>query len=400
MILSRRAWLATALGSLMLPRVAFTQELALTPRIRGMLMGSLIGDAAGGPLEFKSRVALHQPPISFHNWGPEELIDLGAHDPLVLLSYAALRPAPEPYGQWRAHAEAGTITDDSRFKIILMKALRRAHRENIHPITPALFAQEIIDYCDDDSETLCQEWLHEFAMAARWELGARDTDIALPPSRIWGGIPTVTGQMALLPLAGLYAGKPDHAYRVTYDMAFMDNGSGKDISAAIVAGLASALAIDDPRQAWDSAIDTMLRTDPYRFGEVPWVERSVSQWIRFAHTTAHDAKRRPAQLFALLEEGLNATTYWEAHVPLTCAVAIMEFCDYNPLAAMQLVLEFGHDTDSNAQLLGAFIGAAYGEDVFPVSMRDQVATRLMKDYGESVEEWAETLNTMRMGISA
>ena len=52
--------------------------------------------------------------------------------------------------------------------------------------------------------------------------------------------------------------------------------------------------------------------------------------------------------------------------------AVAELADYHPMASMQLILEFGHDTDSYAQVLGAILGALHGKEVFPEEMRRTV----------------------------
>ena len=76
-------------------------------------------------------------------------------------------------------------------------------------------------------------------------------------------------------------------------------------------------------------------------------------------------------------------------VPLT----MLKFCDFDALAAMHLTLDFGHDTDSYAQLLGAMAGAVHGMGLFPDSMTSAVQSRLMVDYGETVEDWVQTITS-------
>ena len=39
--------------------------------------------------------------------------------------YKSLRPDTSPYGPWRKNAIAGTLTDDSRHKIVLIHAMAR-----------------------------------------------------------------------------------------------------------------------------------------------------------------------------------------------------------------------------------------------------------------------------------
>ncbi|MCH7917956.1 MAG: ADP-ribosylglycohydrolase family protein [Planctomycetes bacterium] len=113
-------------------------------RIEGMLIGTLLGDAAGGPVEFKTpQQVVHVMPAT-RSWPQdrilthEEIKTLARSFPL--LSYAELRPDPEPYAQWTARAPAGTLTDDSRQKMILLNTLRYAKRHDSFPITRRDFA--------------------------------------------------------------------------------------------------------------------------------------------------------------------------------------------------------------------------------------------------------------------
>jgi ADP-ribosylglycohydrolase len=63
---------------------------------------------------------------------------------------------------------------------------------------------------------------------------------------------------------------------------------------------------------------------------------------------------------------------------------------------MHLILDFGHDTDSYAQVLGAMVGAVHGPDIFPASMRDNVETSLKSDYHESIDDWIDTISAAAM----
>jgi hypothetical protein len=201
--------------------------------------------------------------------------------------------------------------------------------------------------------------------------------------------------MILLPLAGIYPGEPDLAYRAAYELAIFDHSFGKDLNAALVAGLASAL--DQPMplnpgpEPWLKILAAMRNTDPYQYGKVPWVQRSVERWLELAQGAANQADRRPARLFSRLEDEFRSTIKWEAQVPFTVTFAVLALCQYDPLAALQLSIEWGHDTDSYAQLVGALVGALHGPDVFPAELRSTVIERLRQDYGEDLESWVQLL---------
>jgi len=379
----------------------------LRDRIEGMLVGSLIGDAAGGPIEFipAERVRKFAPTV--HQWKDEERLDGERCAKLSaafrLLSYEDLRPKPAPYGPWAAKGPPGTLTDDTRHKIILMAALAEAaekHRQ-LEPADLAraylAFEQRAIFRHDIQLRGLCHDWLKEQNAACRWLLGERGTPRALPPERLWGGMPTVMGQMTLLPLAALSPGQPKKSYVAAYRMSFSDNGAAKDLNAAIVAGLSEALLMPPDAanngHRWDAVRRAMLDTDPYDYAHVPWVPRPTQRWLDFAVSAASDCDHRPARLFHQLETKLGARTWWEAHVTFASVMSILTLCPDHPLAAMQLALDMGHDTDSTCQLLGAFLGAAYGTAAFPAEMRQTVTERLQADYAESLEAWVDLLTS-------
>lgn len=384
----------------------------LRDRIAGMLVGSLIGDAAGGPLEFKTPEALSKHTTPIKQWSDDELLDDEAlrdrAAALTLLPYVELRPKAHSYGPWTASAPAGTLTDDTRMKIILIRAMRRAKSAGRSTLSREDFAREMIAFGEDEAllarpgyAELAKDWLYEWNLASRWVLGNRDLTQARPPERLWAGIDTVAGQMALPPLAAGYVGRSEQAYRAAYRLGYFDNGPAKDITSAVVAGLAAALAVvDDPTDngaptspptAWKVMERAMRRTDPFRYAEVRFVGRPTTRWLDFSAGAARRAEQKPARLFSILEEELGARTWWEAHVNFAVCMAIAQLCRYDPLASIQLALEFGHDTDSTSQLMGAMMGAVYGATVFPLPLRQKVIERLQLDYDEDFDAWVAFL---------
>ena len=216
---------------------------------------------------------------------------------------------------------------------------------------------------------------------------------------MWQSLPTCSVQMTLPPLAAIFAGAPDKAYRATYDLAYFDNGFGKDLNAALLAGLAQALVTPlEPggaRAAWTNIFQAMRETDPFRFRKIRWTQRTVDRWLNVALRFAREAQGEPARLFAALEKEFAQASKWEAQVPFVVAFSCLELADSDPLAALQLSLEWGHDSDSYAQLLGAFIGALHGPAVFPADWRESVLQRLKADHGTDLEEECRFLNRLR-----
>lgn len=378
----------------------------LNARILGLLLGTALGDALGGPIEFQPREAVQQLPSPPAVWRDDQILDaparLAARQRLRLRGYQDLRPTPESYGQWNTNALPGTVTDDTRHKLILLHALHQTRQADAWPLDRRQFAQAHLDWPKQsaialrpDYIALAQDWLEEWQFAARWILGDRKPDQAKPPERMWQGLPTCSGQMSLLPIAAIHAGRPDHAYRAAYQLGFFDNGFGKDLNAALVAALSLALTVPlDPAQpgtAWRTILETLRRTDPYDYGRIRWTTRAVDRWLDLAMRLVKDAERRPARLFAALEREFQHTTKWEAQVPFTVAFACLAIADYDPLAALQLSLEWGHDTDSYAQVVGAFIGALHGPNLFPADWTRSVTDRLRVDFGTDLAAEARFL---------
>ena len=389
--------------------VAEPERERLQSRIRGMLLGSLIGDALGGPVEFQSLndvAKLSMPPKQWQNGERlnEEALK-AAESRLMLRPYAPLRPDPEPYGHWLADAPAGTITDDSRHKFVLMHALRQALKDDEFPVTRQSLARAFLEWPHssvvrdrEDYRQLCEEWLEEFAKPARWILGERDRNLALPPERMWIGLPTCCGQMILPPIAAVYPGQPENAYLATWNLAFFDNGFGKDLNAALVAGLAVAMMQPDSKDTkdpWSKVVASMRETDPYHYGRVPWTTRPVDLWLDKTFAAVDRADHQPARLFAEWEQQFSSTIKWQAEVPFVVALGALRMCPRYPLAALQLSIEWGHDTDSYAALVGAFIGARFGEAVFPKELREPVEKRLRADFEEELDEWVKVLAMAR-----
>ncbi len=418
--MTRRDFLHLTAGTVflppgLLPAAGTAPTTSLPDRIRGLIYGSALGDAFGGPIEFQPRESvarLSHPPKA---WRDDEVLDDAARratlDRLILRDYSALRPEPESYGQWNTRARPGTVTDDTRHKLVLLHALREAEEKNQWPLTTAGLARAYLNWPAQPAiaarpayATLAADWLEEWQFAARWILGERDLSKARPPERMWQSLPTCCGQMTLPPLACLYPGRPEAAYRAAWDLAFFDNGFGRDMNAALVAALAQALVVpidpEESRRAWEVILATLRGTDPFHFGRIRWSQRAVHRWLDFALDAARSAHGRPARFFARLEREFQHTTKWEAQVPFAAVFGCLELADYDPLVALQLSMEWGHDTDSYAQLLGAFIGAVHGISLFREEWRNAVAGSLREDFAFDLDgECGRLMRLARRGES-
>ncbi len=356
------------------------QSLSLDDKIEGMLIGSAIGDAAGGPVEF-----VH-PPLRSTWTTTKEKVNEEALEGLA--SLFQLRDYPkswEPFAQWEPYGPAGTITDDTRFKIILFNCLKN----NDGFLTQQNFARAVLDFRNEIPEKYKDKydaWIPEIEYATLWALGEREN--AFPVERIWGGIPTMEGQMPFLPIAALNPSDPEWCYKKTYELGYFDIGVAKDMNSALVAGLARALQADG---SWENFEEAMRTVDPYRYNHTLYVERELVQWMDRAHDMAVRADHNIASLFSILENEMQTSYWWEAWVPIVVVLAVAEIAEYHPLASMQIIMEFGHDTDSYAQVLGAILGAIHGPEVFPKEMRNTVNLQMKKQFNQDVNDWLELL---------
>jgi ADP-ribosylglycohydrolase len=380
-------------------------------KVKGLLLGTLIGDAMGGPVEFQGMPEIQQIPNPPKWWrDTTELMDAAAinaaKERIRFREYKHLRPVPEPYAHWTSNAAPGTITDDSRHKIILLHCLRSAVKKKQLPITDKLLAHAYVDWSKSKTitthsgyDTLLNQWLYESYKVIHWLQGSRKIGYAYPLDRLWNALPTCYGQMVLPPLAALYPGEPEKAYLAAYNIAWFDNAFAKDMNAALVAGLSKALTLEPNKmsneQLWTEVLNTIRNTDPYDYAKVPWSERETNKWLDLAELYAKDANGSPAKLFERLEKELMYDIKWEAHVPFVVIFSCLKICNYDPLAALQLSMEWGWDSDSYPQLFGAFVGAIYGPDIFKEDMKDVVSKRLELDYDERVSEWVSVLEACR-----
>ncbi len=363
---------------------AFSQS--FEEKTYGMLLGSAIGDAAGAPFEFFYPAQRSQWTSIDRQLTPAGIQDLAASFDLN----AHFRKASS-YAHWVDYAPAGTVTDDTRLKIILINTLRYQPQ-----LTASGLAREILNFPDHQprhAPDLCKSWLSEFSKAARWQLNMREDTSALPPERLWAGIPSIAGQMALLPLAALSPADFEATYKLAWELDFLDHGLARDMNAAVVTGLAAAL---QPDADWQSVEKAMRETDPYGYGKATYGKRALDHWLDFAHKAVKRAGRSPHRLFTILEEELEARVWWESWVPLVVVFACAEITRFNPMAAMELCIEFGRDTDSYAQLMGAFMGALHGPDIFPQTIRNTVIHRLETDYQEDLRAWVSLLNISKL----
>ena len=383
---------------------------SLLERAHGLLLGGMIGDALGGPVEFSTEGPAATGLAGLRDWPDtrqiqhSDLEELAASLPIQ--GYETLRPDPAPYGPWGKASPVGTVTDDTRHKIVLMRALRAASKKE-RPVTTSDIAKEFLDFAPgsppgltaDEIRKLNDEGFREYRLASRWLLGERDLSKARPIERLWGGINNCSGQMMFPPLAILFSGDPELAYKQTYELDFIDAPQARDFTSALNAGVAASLGEKfvnaSEERRWSEIFRAMEETDPYGLQEIPFAGRPLLKWLSKAEELADKALGSPKRLYRLLETDGKPEYWWDAHFTLLVPLAILRFCDYSPLAALHVTLDFGHDTDSYAQVLGCLIGAIHGVKVFPPAIVKAVQETMQTDYGENIESWIHILEAVR-----
>jgi ADP-ribosylglycohydrolase len=360
-----------------------TQEVSTPSRlskIEGMLIGSAIGDAAGGPVEF-----VHPPLRSFWSTTDKKITKEGIEELGKLFKLRAYPKDTEPFAQWEPYGPEGTITDDTRFKLIFFNTLKKYDGV----LTMKNFALSVMDFRNTLSEKYkdnYDEWIPEIAYATNWALGKREN--AYPVERIWGGVPTMEGQMPFLPIAALNPNDPEWCYLKTYELGYFDIGIAKDINSALVAGLARTL---QPDGNWQNFEEAMRTVDPYNYNHVLYVNRQLIKWLDLSHDLVKKADGNISTLFTILEENLETVYWWETWVPIVVVLACAEIVEYDPLASMQLMMEFGHDTDSYAQVMGAILGAIHGKEIWPEDISRTVNERMKEQFDQNVDDWMKLI---------
>jgi ADP-ribosylglycohydrolase len=339
-------------------------------QIEGLIWGSLYGDAFGGPYEFI--------PAKAHPLIREKRsLTLGEWKVLSksvgLVRYNRKVTA---YGVWEEKAAPGTITDDSRHKIIFYRAIKNGK------VTGKRLAKRYVKFFELKNRyrysALYRAWLKEFAYASYF-IFKPNHPLALPSERIWGGKGTVSGQMIFPFMAILYPRNPVLAYKKTFSLNFFDQGTAKDYTSALIAGLSFALGRN---RSWEQVKASIVHTDPYRYSEIPYIGREVAKSMTLIETLVKKANNNPDQLFQSLRKLFPGALWWESQTAFIVSLSFLEMAYQNkePMSAFALVKGFGEDTDSYAQLIGAFIGAIEGIDIFDKGEIQMVQNRLWEDY--------------------
>lgn len=360
-------------------------------KVVGAVLGAAVGDAVGCPFEFQSQAAVRArfPATPELPW----IDDL----------YAPRGIDIHPLGLWQIDPPCGVSTDDTRMSWLLLELTaqlgRAPHRREL--------AQRYLDvYERPDSyfptgPNLARQGLGYYVGAACATLDRpspahpQATPEALRSGALGLGIPTLLGMISL-PGAGLFAiGDPLAAYQQAFELAFMDVGIARDIT-AVHAAIVSLVAADLPLP---EAVPRAFGINPFGVDSA-WRAR-ISDWFAGSEQLPTDRA-----LCAWLAERCCGLHPFDPVAALGTALCCAQRAGRDFRRAILLATnqwELSHegqprrlaDVDCFASITGSISGALAGRAAIPQAwlQRCQAANRIAYgfDIVDSAERFADAI---------
>ena len=376
-------------------------------KILGALVGSAIGDAMGASTEM---------------W----------HRKDIQLQYGyinGLTPAvreQSPEGTWDHNLNAGATTDDTRWKLLMVKYFTK-HKGRINEdnfakfiseyyqdLTKELSAKEIAvnpDLLDTQIEKI--DWIKEWArVALAYEKGAVFYQEA--QHRFYGGEMSCAGQL-YTPMFGLTAPNPEEAYITAYKHSIFDLGYAKDISASVAAMTQMAMRT----QNLDSIINTITFVDPMEYQDSRLVGRialstatnSVKNVLAIRNLILIDSLvekdtltfRKPKgfigsqkdwvrqeMVFQILEKDQKAIAFHAGEI-WQILITGLQFGEGDFEKTMQFIVNYGRDNDTVAAVAGMILGAKDGYSKLPAELREEIVKVSREQMGIDLEALAQEM---------
>ncbi|MEM7682766.1 MAG: ADP-ribosylglycohydrolase family protein [Planctomycetota bacterium] len=341
-----------------------TSQYTLRDRVRGMLIGSAIGDALGAPVEFWDRAEIAK---VFRGE-----VEMRASD----------RPA-EAEGIWLADAPSGTTTDDTRWKRVLIDALGRAPSltgrgwcAHLMKLDRAMHdggpdrAQALVGA--HDSPSLPMDWLEEWLRVARAYLAGDPGRYARATALFYGGDLACAGMMYSPVLGALHAGDPAAAYQHATELGVFDMGFARDISALTAAMTARACVAGASLGDVLGVIGGESAIDPEGFAQCRLLGRIAADLVAKAREIVEGAwGASPDDPDAQTRQAYDALDRLKRHIGFHAGeihlvnLSAMLFSDGDFESAMRFVVNYGRDNDTTAAVTGAILGAMHGADALP-----------------------------------
>jgi len=378
-------------------------------KVLGMLVGSAIGDAMGAPTEMWDRNSIN--------------IQKGYVDRLD-----GLIRERSPEGPWETKMQAGSTTDDTRWKYLGVQYLITQDQDSLNPKE---FAHHIIDVYQrkisevaktDEYETINRvfaqsTWLIEWVKVAKPFMNNDLVGYNERLSRFYGGEMSCAG-LLYTPVVGAYfPGNPVMSYNQAYGLTIFDIGYARDISALTAAYVSKAMERDmeynditlltrdlDPQGYFDSRLIGRMAFKAFENARYisheaySLTEKDIPTNLRLPQNFKHDALYyiQLQKAYSLLEGHLQEIPFHAAEIHQINLVAL-EFSKGDFKKAIEFVTNFGRDNDTAGAVTGAILGAFWGAKKLPPDLV-AIALKVNKEtVGLDLEKLAEQLVEHRMG---
>jgi len=391
----------------------------LFDKVYGMLLGTAIGDAMGAPTEMWER---RQMQIEYgHIQGLDSMVR-----------------EPSGEGIWDYNLPAGSTTDDTRWKALLVDYLcgvpgqLRSFRQELDPRSFARFIlnryeRELQGFRSIDSfepspyeaQLRKVNWLQEWAVVAKAYDEGELEGYSEALNKFYGG-EMVCGGMLFAPAVGAYyPAHPEHAYRQAYRINIFDIGYARDIGGLTAAMVAAAMK---PGATPQDILAVVRDVDPQGYFKSRLVGRTAYKLFQQARAIVHEAQQaraedadpaafplalplnsredslryaRTAKAYQLLDTQLARYPFHPAEIHLVNLTALL-FAGFDFQQALEFVVNFGRDNDTTAAVTGSILGAYYGAKALPQPLVQQVLEANRK-LGLDLEEMAQRMTRVMAG---
>ncbi len=313
---------------------------SLQSRIRGCLLGGLIGDAMGAPTEGKT-----------------------------------YQQIAETFGEVTDFEGAGT--DDTAIRLILIDAIftSRGH-PRVDDFADAFLRAEGVSYR--------LWWVPVKNMFHRLQAG-----LELPADVGWGNMHSSSSAMAIAPLGILNAADPRRAARETFELAGLIHGGpsgfSRDAACAMAAAVAAAFVPNATvTTVLDAATAFLLPTSAKEMRD------EIASTLELAKRCGNYETFRSAFYQRGLREIMPDP---RETVPVT--LALFSLADGDPNRAIVMGANFGRDADTIATMVGGLAGALRGAEAVRPDWVQKAESGAGASYRSTVDRLVELLEERR-----
>lgn len=333
-------------------KTSLTEE-ELYDKVLGSLVGSAIGDAMGAPTEMWSRYSIET------EYGFVEGLDSMVRE-------------VSPEGTWKSNLQAGGTTDDTRWKKLVFEFFSK--QEPTAANFSAQLVKEYQTYLDQykkidsfdpkpfEENTLRVAWLQEWAKVAKPYAEGDFLAYQNALAKFYGGEMVCAGLLYAPAVGVFYPENPKEAYNKMMELSLFDLGFAKDISALSAAMTAAAMKKDATRS---DVLSVLREIDPEAYFESRLVGRTSFRLYRTALYLVKEANGDRSKAFELLDKYQQDMPFHAAEIYVQVLTAML-FADFDFMATMQFLVNYGRDNDTTAAVAGGILGAFYGFNALPV----------------------------------